>query len=236
MGEDQTAVPPVRLREFTEAFTQGNMFSVCSDNYAPALEAIADKIIDQIVPACYKACVKDTDLASEILVPDCAVKESAPGASSETNVEECLKDGSGYVMTDGDYTQPSPDSEVCYALLLDDSGATSDQNDDISEYCADEGWNLEFKIARTGLAPAGTAISAVCQLSDFGEECPASNRLRTSLQKGAPRGAPFFMAGWGRVEASQRSKDRGRSPSERGEGIPMTGPPGIGGRGWEAPP
>ena len=45
-GEAQDAVPPVRLREFAEAFYSpvegytSNLFSICADDYAPALEAV----------------------------------------------------------------------------------------------------------------------------------------------------------------------------------------------------
>ena len=48
---EQEAYPPVRLREWAEAFEidgQRNLFSICSDGYDEALETIADRIVDQI--------------------------------------------------------------------------------------------------------------------------------------------------------------------------------------------
>ena len=95
--EPQTAVPPVRLAEFTENFTEGNMFTVCSDNYAPALEAIASAIEDQLRPACYTECVQDQNATTPgILEPECSVVETVQGTS--TILEECLKDANGYVI------------------------------------------------------------------------------------------------------------------------------------------
>ena len=75
-GEAQNAVPPVRLREFAEAFNAGpvvtenatyvnNLFSICAENYSPALEAVAQAIADQIRPGCFEACVEDIDPATD---------------------------------------------------------------------------------------------------------------------------------------------------------------------------
>ncbi|NVB41524.1 VWA domain-containing protein [Pseudenhygromyxa sp. WMMC2535] len=170
------AVPPVRLRDFTNAFTQDNLFSVCNADYSPALEAIAERIRDQIQPACYAQCVKDTDDSTEIMDPECTVEEKSPGVDTQ-RIDECLTDANGYVIdaNTNDYSMPSDDVNVCYALLVDDSGLTADTADDMSQECIDLNYNLEFKIARRqGFpAPGGTAISATCSVSDFqAVDCP----------------------------------------------------------------
>jgi hypothetical protein len=174
-----TAVPPVRERVLVETFTPGNMFSICEANYAPALEAIAERIRDQIQPACYTKCVKDTDLATPQVDPECTVEENPPGNGSEdiVRVEECLKDGSGYVIdpNTNDYSMPSADINLCYALLTDESMSTSSTYDDMSPECIADNFNLEFKVARRPGFPAagGTSISATCSLADFPEvTCP----------------------------------------------------------------
>src|SRR5690606_7987695 len=69
------AVPPVRLRDLTEAFTADNMFSICNPDYSQALAAIADKIGDQIQPACYTQCAADTNPQSEVVDPQCILTE-----------------------------------------------------------------------------------------------------------------------------------------------------------------
>ena len=46
--ETQTAIPPVRLAQFTTHFTDDNMFSLCSPDYGPALAAMANRIADQL--------------------------------------------------------------------------------------------------------------------------------------------------------------------------------------------
>ncbi|HLT37294.1 MAG TPA: hypothetical protein VK034_13465, partial [Enhygromyxa sp.] len=176
--EPVTAVPPVRLRDMTNAFTPGNMFSICESNYAPALEAIAKRIEDQIQPACYTKCVKDTDAATEELDPECTVEENPPGNGSEDiiRIQECLRDANGYVIdpNTGDYSMPADNINVCYALLTDDTQSGSPA-DDMSDTCIEKNFNLEFKIARRPGYPAegGTSISATCSLADFPEvTCP----------------------------------------------------------------
>jgi hypothetical protein len=172
-----TAVPPVRMRVFTDTFTPENMFSICNPDYTPALEAIAAKIQDQIKPACYSQCVKDTDLSTEIIDPECTVVQAAP-AVEEERIDECKRNADGSYTIDAttmDFAMPADETNVCYALLVDYSGQTGDMADDMSPECSELNYNLEFKISRRpGFpAPGGTAITATCSLSDFPQvDCP----------------------------------------------------------------
>jgi hypothetical protein len=172
------AVPPVRLRDLVNEFSPGNMFSICDEDYRPALEAIANRIREQITPACYTKCVKDTDAATEIVDPECTVEEKLPGQSEDaTRIQECARDANGYIIDpeSNDYAMPADDVNVCYAALVDPGGLTPTPTDDMSEQCIDGNFNLEFKIARRpGFpAPGGTSISATCSLADFPEvSCP----------------------------------------------------------------
>ena len=55
---------------------------------------------------------------------------------------------------------------ICFVSLVDDT---------LSEECAAEGWNLEFRLVRRdGVpAPGGTSVSATCQLSQNKQvDCP----------------------------------------------------------------
>jgi hypothetical protein len=177
---DVSAVPPVRMRDMTEAFTPDNMFSICEADYSPALEAIAKKIEDQIQPACYTKCVKDTDAATAVVEPECTVEENPPGNGKDdlVRLEECLRDGNGAYVIDpntDDYSMPADGINVCYAVLTDATMSTSSTADDMSMVCAESNFNLEFKIARRPGFPAegGTSISATCSLADFPEvSCP----------------------------------------------------------------
>jgi hypothetical protein len=174
------AVPPVRLRDMTNAFTPGNMFSICDSDYSPALQAIANRIKDQIQPACYTKCVKDTDAATALVDPECTVEENPPGNGTEdvVRIQECLRDANGaYVIDPGtdEYTMPANDVNVCYAMLTDPNMSTPSTADDMSPECTTRNFNLEFKIARRPGFPAegGTSISATCSLADFPEiSCP----------------------------------------------------------------
>ncbi|MGH1340635.1 MAG: VWA domain-containing protein [Nannocystales bacterium] len=164
------AVPPVRLREFAEAFLVGdndnNLFSVCSTDYGPALEAIADSVRGQLRPACMPACVADTDPVTVGLQPQCTLTQSWNDGTGfvEESIPEC--DAGGSVP---------PGADACFAALVDPGGATEATDDDMQPACVDEGWNLEFRINRSAGAPApsGAEIRAVCELSqNKALDCP----------------------------------------------------------------
>jgi hypothetical protein len=79
MIDDQAAVPPVREREFAEAFAvndERNLYSICQTDYSGALKSIADKLIDQLKPACMPSCVRDLDPETAIADADCKLYDS----------------------------------------------------------------------------------------------------------------------------------------------------------------
>lgn len=180
--ETQTAIAPVRLAEFTEHFTEDNMFSVCSPNYALALEKIAETIEDQLKPACYTECVQDQDLTTpNIVEPDCTVTETVDGVDGVARkLEECLRsEGSKgeYVLdpNTNDYAMPNSEATECYALAVDAGMTSSSTLDDMSQGCIIEGYNLEFRFARKPGHPAlsDSVINAGCLVSELPqEECP----------------------------------------------------------------
>jgi hypothetical protein len=157
-----TAVPPVRLREFAEAFrvgTQRNMFSICQPDYSPALEAIAEAIADQVKPACMPACVADSDPTTpEVLDPACTLVQEAPngdGSFTETTIPQCVNG-----------TDVPTGADVCYQALVGDT---------MDEFCIESGFNLQFQLFRREgrPAPGGTSVNATCQLSQNKRiDCP----------------------------------------------------------------
>jgi hypothetical protein len=175
---NQTAVPPVRLVAFAEAFTPNNMFSICSNDYSPALGAVADAIADQIRPACYTECAADTDPTTSELDPTCSITQSV--GSDSVDVAECARDpSSGWYLIDpqsGAPAMPNVDTNVCFVYRIDpDGSATADPTDAMSETCVDEGYNLEFAIERRpGFpAPGDATMSATCALSEQpAQDCP----------------------------------------------------------------
>jgi len=90
-----TAVPPSRLRAFAEEFTvegKNNLFSVCNDDFAPAMDDIVEQIVGQIKPACMAGCVADTDFVAPGLDPSCILTEEIvyeDGMTEERNVPQC---------------------------------------------------------------------------------------------------------------------------------------------------
>jgi len=167
-GAVQTAVPPVREREFAEAFQVGddrNLFSICQDDYSAALQAIANKIRDQIKPACMTKCVKDTDPSDALLQPNCQIFEDNASAMTRTEIVPCEE-------VAGEWVAPAGET-ACFVELIDQGGETPSEIDDMSPECVMEGYNLEFLLIRSGAAPAGTTISAACELSpNPGNDCP----------------------------------------------------------------
>ncbi len=167
---DSTAVPPVREREFAEAFidedaAERNLYSICQENYSGALQSIADKIRDQIKPACMPNCVRDTVPETDtVLEPNCQLYEEDID-SVRTPIAKCIVDN-------GAWTAP-PDTTVCFATLTDKGTATPSKIDNMSDECIDKGYNLEFILVRSAAAPAGTTISAACELSENKKrDCP----------------------------------------------------------------
>jgi hypothetical protein len=174
------AVPPVRLREFAETFEvngERNLYSVCADNYGPALNAIAKAIEDQLRPACMTKCVQDTDPTTQILEPECALKQEWPDAQSGTQNELDVPQCNGERLPDG--------VDVCWVAVIDPGVTTPDDDsddltpgvtyDDMSPECAEDGYNLEFRLVRSADVPEppGAQISATCQLSSAPDiDCP----------------------------------------------------------------
>ena len=178
-AEGTAAVPPARLRELSEAMAPANnMFSICESDFAPALTAIAGSIAEQIQPACFTKCVRDTDPCTDELEPGCTITQNIPGESS-TFVPECLRAADGSYAIDPENeepTIPTEDAEVCFAARTDADGTlTPDPADDMSPQCAEHNFNLEFQLVRRpgNAAPGGTSYSTDCYLADFPElSCP----------------------------------------------------------------
>lgn len=170
------AIPPVREREFAEAFNVDpeaarNLSSVCDDDYSSALAALGDQIRDRLPPACMPSCVADTVPATPILDPSCQVFEENLITQTRTAIAGCVAGMSP--MGQPDWLVPAGET-VCFAQLVDrDGAATPEGLDDMSPACVAAGFNLEFRIVRAGPAPAGTTIAAGCDLSaDKPKDCP----------------------------------------------------------------
>jgi len=167
--EAGTAVPPVREREFAEAFinpeTERNLYSICQQDYSAALKSIADQIRDQIKPACMPNCVRDKNPMTEVVEPGCQLYEENVAAMTSNPIPLCKE-------VEGAWSAPAG-ATVCFATLVDKKGLTPSKIDDMSAECIDEGFNLEFILVRSAAAPAGTTISAACELSENkSRDCP----------------------------------------------------------------
>lgn len=153
-------IPPVRLREFAQAFeTEGrNMFSVCSDNYAVALEQIATALQRLTARSCVPGCVADTAPEVDGLQYRCSITEEGPGMSTR-DVPPCAQVADAWDFPLG--------SEICFRALDDAGGVTTSQSDDMSAQCVTRGSNLEFVVERRDdqPAPPGVGFRVDCRLA-----------------------------------------------------------------------
>ena len=175
-GSNSTAVPPVREREVAEAFAgvdgARNLFSICQDDYSPALEQIARSIEKALAPACAGACVADSDPETELLEPDCLVTAELPDAS-EVAVPACVRAGDGWAVPAG--------ADACFYTLVDPGGRSDFKGDDMTMVagpdgdaiaaCGQDGENLEFKILREGPRRPGIHYTAECVVAQGPESC-----------------------------------------------------------------
>jgi hypothetical protein len=169
IGVGGNAVPPVRIREFADAFAIGGqpaLSSVCSNSYFNGLTSFTATIGTLLRPSCMPACVADDDPVTPLVDPKCVVIQTwrdSVGQLLEIEVPQC-----------NDGVLPS-DADVCWVPRVDKTTMTPTAIDDVSFACADEGWNLEFGfVRRDGVPyPTGASLGVICDLSqNKAVDCP----------------------------------------------------------------
>jgi hypothetical protein len=140
------AVPPVRLRAFAETFLNreedDNLFSVCSEDYGPALEAIGAAMKRNLRPACIPMCVADADPAPG-LQPDCIATERFDDGRDPLPLPQCDEAGS----------LPSG-SDACIVYRTGDA---------VEEACREVGDNAGYRVVRRHGNP-GRTIQLTCRV------------------------------------------------------------------------
>jgi hypothetical protein len=168
------AVPPVREREFAEAFElradpdvpEPNLYSLCQSDYSDALSAIADRIRQQLAPICMPGCARDVDESTDALDSNCKITEKDGVTGTRREVPRCVEVAGAW--------QPPAGETLCFAELTDRAGGTASALDDMSADCVADGHNLEFKLV--GVPPPSAAppvYEATCALSpNKPRDCP----------------------------------------------------------------
>lgn len=155
---DGLGIPPVRVAAVVEASAiEPRNASICTDDYSPVLGNIADFIRDQIKPACVPRCVADTIPSTTPLDPGCVLRQHVPTEDGEV-VEEVPQCTSVQALPSG--------ADVCWVPLLEPS-----------DYCTNQGWNLEARLVRREghPAPGGTSVEITCEWSEQPAiDCPGS--------------------------------------------------------------
>lgn len=155
-------IPPVRLREFAEAFAteRRNIFSVCSPDYTVALEQIAEEIPKLGARACVPGCATDINPNVGGLQPSCDIIEQRPPEQGGNRiVPPCVVDNEEWYF-------PTPADTLCFRELTDPAQTTRWTHDDMSPQCVTRGANLEFVVERRdGIAVGpGVGVEIVCEL------------------------------------------------------------------------
>ncbi|WP_146158343.1 hypothetical protein [Enhygromyxa salina] len=147
----QRAQPPGRLYQLVAPI--GAASSICSADWTPALESVANKIRPQLPPWCGPVGVADTDPSTVLVEPDCELIVRT--AADETwPVPPCVRDEQGFVLDANlNYAVPAG-ADRCHVLLTDSDQQTESLYDDISDICVDAERPLEVSIAvRPGTLP-----------------------------------------------------------------------------------
>jgi hypothetical protein len=156
-------LPPVRVRAFVEAnpyAPEGDttLWSICADDWAPTMRAIAEVAGAQVRPNCVPVCVADLDAASGVQ-HDCTVTLVLP--SEDDIVSEMLPQCEGSL----DAATVPAGAPACWSPRVDAS---------LSTQCRDEGWNLQIDLHWAAPAPAWAEILTSCTPSpDRRVDCPA---------------------------------------------------------------
>lgn len=167
-GEVRMGIPPVRLREFAEAFYestgaedspfQSNLFSICADDYSPALEDVARGIVQSgsFGPTCVALCAEDTAPETPGVQANCKAWIHTPmpgGATPKTQVPLCE-------------TDPLPNAlGLCMRVKA---------GDDRDPACLEDSYgNLEFEFERELNYRGVGSVEIACNLSPAPEiDCP----------------------------------------------------------------
>ncbi len=178
-----TAIPPVRLRDLAETFPvrgRSMLHSICAEDFAPALAAIAEGIAALRGEACYPGCAEDHDPQTPgVVEPSCTLFEEIDGEGGlvRREIPPCVLTCGGEPCppADGPDGWTFPDgADVCYRALGDRDGRTPTVLDDMSDVCRDRGLNLEFDIERASGPSLGVvSVTATCERSRYPEsDCP----------------------------------------------------------------
>lgn len=151
-GPTSTALPPVRLKAFVEAYPreERNLFSICQDGAgADALQRIADRVIGGSGSPCVPFCVADTNPSAPRTQAACSVSQVFDADGSSRAVAPCDSDpATGEVVF-------APGQDVCHRVLADR---------DLPPACDEQNSNVAVRVHwAPGVTPEPSRIRAECE-------------------------------------------------------------------------
>jgi hypothetical protein len=142
IGESAGISPP-RISALVDPLGENDHFPTCNDDYTPAFDVFASAGPDQLRPFCFQHC---PELQGQR--PECIVELERSSGETE-QLDECVWNAEGYsIDADTGFYEVPEGQDLCVAYLTDSDGSTESGTDDLSQECSDDGWSLEFAIAR----------------------------------------------------------------------------------------
>jgi hypothetical protein len=182
-GNIYKAYGGLRLKKFVDGFgNNGAHFSICSNDFSPAMTQIGTAIAQALKPGCVQYPLIDTDPSTpDVVEPECQVVDevacSTPGGSCETDgyikttLPECIDPTTGRPL---DPTTPQlnniPNTDAarpCWYLYYDPNPTTG---------CPNAYKNQRITALRVNgtTAPAGTLLAMKClTCASADQTCPA---------------------------------------------------------------
>jgi hypothetical protein len=153
------AYPPSRLAAVAEGLTPPGvqaLYSTCDRDWSRAAACVPAPFgVDWgFRPSCFEGCVADADPSTpEVLEPECTVKQIVyrpDGTTEPQTLPRC---------------DETPQEQTCWEPLT---------GPDMSQVCADPGYNLEFQLHRIEPAPAQWCLEITCKTSNQPQfDCPS---------------------------------------------------------------
>lgn len=104
------AYPGLRMKQFVESFgDSGTFFSICQDDFGPAMEKIGEKLAARLGTTCVNAPLIDIDTAKPEVQADCQVIDKLPDGKDEA-LPPC---DSGNRSASGSCWKLTPDAGGC---------------------------------------------------------------------------------------------------------------------------
>jgi len=155
VGSESKGVPPARMLAVLDQLpgTNNRAYSICSEEFGGAFEAITQTLAESLPAQCMQACVADKLAGPAGVQPDCVLAYPLDGTSIE--IPSCGLD------------------ELSRPILGDDALCYYVRGGAVAEGCSSMGWNVQFGFLTASGSSIPNDVYASCEPSAEPEiDCP----------------------------------------------------------------